>query len=132
MKRRTVEITASVHKTMPACCRSAVLTFAARDRYQGAGEPGDQIGCPCGNSLIYDYRGWRVAEDVARKVARLRILKAGHPRQDGRTARRSRANSGCSGATGSSNTCACFSPCADSIAPFIGPRTWPGRWRGRE
>ncbi len=71
MTRKTVEITASVHKTMPACCRSAVLTFAAGDRYQGAGEPGDQISCPCGNALIYDYRGWRVAEDVARKVARL-------------------------------------------------------------
>ena len=52
-KRKTVEITALVHKSMPECCRASVLTFASGDRYRGGGEPGDQIGCGCGNKLVY-------------------------------------------------------------------------------
>ena len=62
MTPKTVEITARVHRTMPACCRASVLKFAANDRYQGGGEPGDQIGCGCGNKLIFNGRGWAVKE----------------------------------------------------------------------
>jgi hypothetical protein len=48
-----------VHKSLPMCCRRSLLDFARLDRYEGGGEPGDQIGCSCGNHLVYDYRGWR-------------------------------------------------------------------------
>jgi len=58
--KKPVEVRLSVHKAVPSCCRSALIAFAAHDRYQGAGEPGDQIRCACGNTLVYDYRGWRV------------------------------------------------------------------------
>lgn len=64
--RKTVEVSALVHKSMPACCKASVLTFAAGDRYQGGGEPGDQIKCGCGNTLVYAPSkngrviGWRV------------------------------------------------------------------------
>lgn len=60
-RRKTVEVSARVHRDAPACCRSSLLSFAARDLYQGAGEPGDRIGCACGNALVYD-RGWRLAD----------------------------------------------------------------------
>lgn len=60
------EVSALVHKSMPACCRRAVLDFAKHDRYAGGGEPGDQIGCGCGNRLVYQpgrrIIGWRVKE----------------------------------------------------------------------
>lgn len=55
-----VEVSVSVHRDVPACCRAALLKFAADDRYQGGGEPGDKIRCGCGNWLVYDHRGWRV------------------------------------------------------------------------
>ena len=61
MSGKTVEVTASVHKSTPACCRSTVLSFAARDLYRGAGEHGDRVECPCGNALIYGRFGWKVA-----------------------------------------------------------------------
>ncbi len=55
--RKTVEVSARVHKDMPACCRSSVLTFAAGDRYRGGGEPGDRFRCGCGNMLVYAPTG---------------------------------------------------------------------------
>lgn len=67
-KRKTVEVSALVHKSMPGCCRASVLKFAAGDRYRGGGEPGDRIGCGCGNVLVYaptpsgKQLGWRVAD----------------------------------------------------------------------
>ncbi len=61
-------VSAYVHKSMPACCRASVLAFAAVDRYMGGGEPGDEIDCPCGNTLIYDWRGWRVETSGEREV----------------------------------------------------------------
>lgn len=54
------DVVVSVHKTMPACCRRHLLEFAKHDRYLGAGEPGDQVRCGCGNVLVYDWRGWSV------------------------------------------------------------------------
>lgn len=65
-RRSQAEVSAFVHKDMPACCRASVLKFAAGDRYAGGGEPGDRIGCGCGNVLIYaptpsgKLIGWRV------------------------------------------------------------------------
>lgn len=59
--RKTIEVCVRVHKDVPLCCRSQLLKFAAADRYQGGGEPGDQIRCGCGNDLVYDHRGWRLA-----------------------------------------------------------------------
>lgn len=65
---KTVEITARVHRSVPECCRASVLQFAAGDRYRGGGEPGDQIRCGCGNTLIFTHTGpsmkqlgWKVA-----------------------------------------------------------------------
>lgn len=59
---KTVEITVRVHKTTPECCRATLLAFARVDRYKGGGEEGDKIRCPlCGNTLVYDHRGWRLA-----------------------------------------------------------------------
>lgn len=57
---KTVEVTVRVHNSVPGCCRSTLLAFAARDVYGGAGEPGDQVGCPCGNTLVYGPPGWNV------------------------------------------------------------------------
>ena len=48
----------SVHKDVPGCCRRSLLEFGKLDRYQGGGEPGDQIRCGCGNWLVYNHRGW--------------------------------------------------------------------------
>ena len=48
------EITVSVHKDVPGCCRRSLLEFGKLDRYQGGGEPGDQIRCGCGNWLVYN------------------------------------------------------------------------------
>ena len=65
---KAIEINALVHKSMPECCRAAVLQFAAGDRYAGGGEPGDRIGCGCGNTLVFSpsatgrFLAWRVAE----------------------------------------------------------------------
>jgi hypothetical protein len=60
---KTIEISVRVHKTLPVCCRSALLSFAAGDRYRGSGEPGDRVRCPlCGNWLRYEPPGWRVDE----------------------------------------------------------------------
>jgi hypothetical protein len=64
--KKTVEITALVHKDTPACCRATVLDFAVKDRYMGGGEPGDQIACGCGNKIVYAptggrFLGWKVA-----------------------------------------------------------------------
>lgn len=63
-------LSAYCHKDMPACCRQTVVRFAAKDWYRGAGEPGDQIRCGCGNWLVYGKRvrgwligGWRVREE---------------------------------------------------------------------
>lgn len=58
--RKTIDVSVSVHKTVPVCCRSTLLDFAAVDLYRGTGEPGDQIRCACGSTLVYDHRGWRV------------------------------------------------------------------------
>ncbi len=60
-RRKGVDISYSVHRDVPACCRSALRDFAINDRYHGGGEPGDRIGCDCGNVLVYDHRGWRLA-----------------------------------------------------------------------
>lgn len=67
---KAVEVTVRVHKDVPPCCRSSLLNFAAHDRYAGGGEPGDQVGCGCGNTLVYDHRGWRVAAGAAEKEKR--------------------------------------------------------------
>ncbi len=53
----------SVHKALPECCRATLIKFAITDPYAGAGETGDQIRCGCGNTLIYDYRGWRIKDE---------------------------------------------------------------------
>lgn len=61
-----VEVTVRVHKSTPECCRSSLLDFAAHDRYAGGGEPGDRIGCGCGNTLVFNPPyGWRVAVPLA-------------------------------------------------------------------
>lgn len=59
---KTVDVSVRVHKDVPACCRASLLKFAAVDRYQGAGEPGDRVECPCGQALVYGPPGWRVSE----------------------------------------------------------------------
>lgn len=59
---RSVSVSFRVHRDVAACCRAALTAFAARDRYQGGGEPGDRIRCgECGTTLVFDNRGWRSA-----------------------------------------------------------------------
>ena len=70
VSRKTIEVRTRVHRDMPACCRSAVLGFAAHDRYKGGGEPGDKITCGCGNWLIFNGRGWRIHADRRKPSAR--------------------------------------------------------------
>ena len=66
---KTHEISVLIQKTMPECCRRTVLDFAKLDRYQGGGEPGDQLRCGCGNWLIYGtgrrVMGWRLKDSGA-------------------------------------------------------------------
>jgi len=64
-RKKTIEVSAHVHRDMPACCRSAVLKFAAVDRYRGGGEPGDKITCGCGNWIVFNGRGWKVLDAAA-------------------------------------------------------------------
>lgn len=60
--------TVLVHKGAPECCRATLLDFAKHDRYAGGGEPGDRVGCWCGNVLEFastssgTYLGWKVVE----------------------------------------------------------------------
>jgi hypothetical protein len=63
------EVTVRVHKAVRGCCRAKLIEFAARDRYQGAGEPGDKIRCGCGQRLVYDYRGWRPVPVLDQAIA---------------------------------------------------------------
>lgn len=58
---KTPQVSVSIHKSVPNCCRDALVRFAKGDRYMGGGEPGDRIRCDlCRRWLVYGWRGWRV------------------------------------------------------------------------